>query len=126
MERTIVATEFLVDRELWAYKLSDGTTVYGIRGDARIPAGLPFVEKTPRFSLAGFTNDEIMAAHNDGATAAERLTIGSVFTGAFGAFARTTHDPALRSIFTQGYLWKLRRPVVTDFDNRITSLGPPK
>lgn len=76
--------------------------------------------------VAEFTPDEIAAAHNDGATAAERLTIGSVFTGAFGAFARTTHDPALRSIFTHGYLWKLRRPVVTDFDNRITSLGPPK
>lgn len=100
--------------------------MYGIRGDARFPAGLPLVEKTSFTSPAKFTPDEIAAAHNDGATAAERLTIGSVFTGAFGAFARTTHDPALRSIFTHGYLWKLRRPVVTDFDNRITSLGPPK
>lgn len=43
---TIRATEFNFRQDCWLYALSDGTFAKGQPGDARIPCGMPFSERS--------------------------------------------------------------------------------
>lgn len=59
-----------------------------------------------------------------GAKAAQDLRPGHKFTGAFGAAAEAGYNEGWeRDIFIIAYLHNLPRPVVTQLDNTIISLG---